>query len=210
MACRDEYLRPLQERLTEVADSRELEATVRGTSVPRSVAETPALVAENVGCPEEPEGAVSADPAALAVMDEAEQRLSAARDAEFDRERAEHVVLSPALRLGECSLAELVGQDSGQGTLATNQDTGRKEKRVINGGCEEGWSVIWAALRAFVVSLLLGVAIGLAAVVAYWALDGLLASCTDHDRGLWEGSVLVVVIHAGYALVRRVLRRDEK
>ena len=69
--------------------------------------------------------------------------------------------------------------------------------------------MIWALLRVLVVPFLLGAAIALAAVVTYWGLDVLLAAYTDHSRGLWEGSVTVVVINAGHALSQRVLRRIE-
>lgn len=48
----------------------------------------PAVASPAVG---ELEESVSADPMALAAMDEAEQRLSAARDAEFDREREDRL-----------------------------------------------------------------------------------------------------------------------
>lgn len=69
--------------------------------------------------------------------------------------------------------------------------------------------MIWALLRVLVVPLLLGVSITLVAVVVYWGLDVLLVSHTDHSRGLWEGSVTVLVINEGHRLSQRVLRRIE-
>ena len=69
--------------------------------------------------------------------------------------------------------------------------------------------MIWVLLRVLVVPLLLGVSIVLAAAVVYWGLDVLLAACTDHSRGLWEGGVTVVVINEGHALSQRALRRIE-
>lgn len=61
-------------------------------------------------------------------------------------------------------------------------------------------------VRRFVLPPVLGLAVGLAAAAVYWGLEGLLVACTDHDRGLWEGSTIVLVINEGYRLSRRVLR----
>lgn len=69
--------------------------------------------------------------------------------------------------------------------------------------------MIWALLRVLGVPLLLGVSIALVAAVVYWGLDVLLASHTDHSRGLWEGSVTVLVINEGYRLSQRALKRSE-
>jgi hypothetical protein len=69
--------------------------------------------------------------------------------------------------------------------------------------------MIWALLRVLVVPLLFGASIVLVAAVVYWGLDVLLASHTDHSRGLWEGSVTVLVINESHRLSQRVLRRSE-
>lgn len=68
-------------------------------------------------------------------------------------------------------------------------------------------SVIRAVLRGLGLPLALGFAIALAAAVTYWGLEALLASCADHDRGLWEGAVLVTIINGGHAVANRVLKR---
>ena len=43
-------------------------------------------------------------------------------------------------------------------------------------------------------------AIGLAGFITYLVLDGFLASCTYHDRRLWEGGAVALVCNAGLAL----------
>lgn len=53
----------------------------------------------------------------------------------------------------------------------------------------------------------LGVAVMLVAVVAYWAMDLLLANHSDYSRGMWEGSWIVVIINGGNLLANLVLRR---
>jgi hypothetical protein len=63
--------------------------------------------------------------------------------------------------------------------------------------------------KALVLPLVLGLAIALVAAGAYWGLEALLASYADHDRGLWEGAVLVTAINGGNAIARRVLRKKE-
>lgn len=67
--------------------------------------------------------------------------------------------------------------------------------------------MIWPLLRVLVVPLLLGVSIVLVAAAVYWGLDVLLASHTDRSRGLWEGSVTVLVLNEGHRLSQRVLKR---
>ena len=64
-----------------------------------------------------------------------------------------------------------------------------------------------SVLRIFVLPLVLGGGIALAAAGSYWGLEKLLASCADHDRGLWEGAVLVLAINGGNAFAHWVLRR---
>jgi len=68
--------------------------------------------------------------------------------------------------------------------------------------------MIWA-LRVLVMPLLLGVSIALVAAAVYRGMDVLLVTCTDHSRGLWEGSVTVLVINEGHRLSQRILRRIE-
>jgi hypothetical protein len=50
-----------------------------------------------------------------------------------------------------------------------------------------------------------GSAIGLTAAGVYWGLEMLLAGCSDHSRGLWEGGATVAVVDGGHALARYVL-----
>lgn len=60
---------------------------------------------------------------------------------------------------------------------------------------------VWALVLA------IGVVIVLAAACVYWGLEALLVGYDDHDRGLWEGAALVMVIRGGHALANRVLRQ---
>jgi hypothetical protein len=53
----------------------------------------------------------------------------------------------------------------------------------------------------------LGVAILLATIGAYWALDALLADHPDYDRGLWEGMAIVWSMSIGNSVALRVLKR---
>jgi ABC-type arginine transport system permease subunit len=67
--------------------------------------------------------------------------------------------------------------------------------------------VMPAVVRLLVLPIVLGVAIALVAAGSYWGLEALLASYTDHARGLWEGAVVVTIMNGGNALAHRVLRR---
>jgi hypothetical protein len=66
--------------------------------------------------------------------------------------------------------------------------------------------VMRGVLRILVLPLALGVLIALAVAAAYWGLEALLSSYTDHTRGLWEGAVAVTVINGGNAIAHRVLK----
>ena len=64
-----------------------------------------------------------------------------------------------------------------------------------------------AVVRVLILPLALGVAIALVAAGSYWGLERLLASYTDHARGLWEGAAVVTIMNGGNAIAHRVLRR---
>lgn len=59
----------------------------------------------------------------------------------------------------------------------------------------------------FGVPLLLGIGIGLAGLVTCWTLERLLVNYTDHDRRLWEGGAVWLVIDLGDRIANSVLRR---
>ena len=61
--------------------------------------------------------------------------------------------------------------------------------------------------RISVLRFVMVFAIGLAGLGTYWVLEVLLASCTYHDRRLWEGGAVALVCNAGLVLEGLVLRR---
>lgn len=61
--------------------------------------------------------------------------------------------------------------------------------------------------RGCVLLIALGLVTVLAGVATCWGLDRLLASYTDHDRRLWEGGAVALVINGGLALEGLVFRR---
>lgn len=63
------------------------------------------------------------------------------------------------------------------------------------------------AVKRFLVAFGLGIAPVLVVVAVYWGLEALLASCADHDRGLWEGVAVASIFNGGTAIGSRVLRR---
>ena len=63
------------------------------------------------------------------------------------------------------------------------------------------------AFGVFVLPIARGFVIVCAGIATYWGLEVLLASYTDHDRCLWEGGAVALVINGGLALANLVLRR---
>jgi hypothetical protein len=65
-------------------------------------------------------------------------------------------------------------------------------------------------LRVLVLRFILGFVMGLAGYVTCCFLDVLLSSCMTHDRGLWEGGAVALVINGGLALENLVCRHVAK